>query len=579
MIATMRTLARLLVLAAAPMTLCACAGFERGVRGEDAHIADSPFGLFLAGQAAETRGEGAEAAELMGRAAAAAHSEDGDSFLKGQAFTAALFAGDVSRAATLAPTLADGVDPRMAHLGDLVRGVEAMARRQPGLARTDLKRAETDPATASPAALLIPFAAAQAGDVQGSFVLPVLGADPIAQFFARLDQGKLYESAHRYAEAETAFKALIGKGDPGGIASLELGRMFERQGRRPEALAIYDAALRRSKGDQTLTLARERAAAGRPAPPLPSLLADAADALMAPASVLSSRKDDEGALYEVRLALRLDPDRDEAWLLLGDTLANLGDKTAARAAYARPRRGSPQYEAARAKLAWSYQDDGQKEQALEVARQALAADPTNRDAAIDLADLLRSDERYADSARVLDPILAAEGTDPDWKLLYMRAVDAEESGDWTQAEADLRKALQLRPDEPELLNFLGYSWIDRGERLEEALAMVQKAVSLSPDSGAMVDSLGWGYYRLGDYAKAVDKLEAAVALEPGDPDVNDHLGDAYWRVGRKLEARFQWRRVLTLDPPVKLKAQVEAKLAHGLDAVGPAEIADGQRPS
>ena len=119
----------------------------------------------------------------------------------------------------------------------------------------------------------------------------------------------------------------------------------------------------------------------------------------------------------------------------------------------------------------------------------------------------------------------------------------------------------------ELLNFLGYSWIDRGVRLPEAMQMIQKAVSLQPQSGAMIDSLGWGYYRMGDYRAAVEKLEAAIVLEPGDPDVNDHLGDAYWRVGRKDEARFQWRRVLTLEPSPKLRAQAEAKLASGLDSL------------
>jgi Flp pilus assembly protein TadD len=114
------------------------------------------------------------------------------------------------------------------------------------------------------------------------------------------------------------------------------------------------------------------------------------------------------------------------------------------------------------------------------------------------------------------------------------------------------------------LNFLGYSWIDRGENLHQALAMVQKAVDANPKSGAMIDSLGWAYYRLGQYNAAVDKLEQAVAIEAGDPDVNNHLGDAYWRVGRQTEARFQWTRVLTLEPSDKLRAEVEAKLKNGL---------------
>ena len=177
------------------------------------------------------------------------------------------------------------------------------------------------------------------------------------------------------------------------------------------------------------------------------------------------------------------------------------------------------------------------------------------------------------SIKVLDGLIADQGARPDWRLLYMRAVDYQESNRWPLAERDLTRALSNRPDEPELLNFLGYAWIDRGERLDEALGMIKKAVSLEPRSGAMVDSLGWGYYRLGDYAAAVRQLETAVALEAGDPDINNHLGDAYWRVGRVTEARYQWRRVLTLEPPDKLRAEVEAKLKSGLDGAAPAVVA------
>jgi len=161
-------------------------------------------------------------------------------------------------------------------------------------------------------------------------------------------------------------------------------------------------------------------------------------------------------------------------------------------------------------------------------------------------------------------------TPPDWRLLYARGVSYERAGHWPEAQTDFQAALKLRPDESELLNYLGYSWIDRGERLPEALAMVQRAVAANPQSGAMVDSLGWAYYRLGDYKQAVERLEQAIELEAGDPDINNHLGDAYWRVGRRDEAQFQWRRVLTLDPAPKLKAEVEAKLVGGLGEAGPA---------
>ena len=281
------------------------------------------------------------------------------------------------------------------------------------------------------------------------------------------------------------------------------------------------------------------------------------------------------ALAYLRMALRLDPTRDEAWMMVGDVLSTTGDAPGAQAAWSEVHADSPQYLAARGKLAWGRQEAGDKAGAIKLARDTLTAAPDNKDAAITLADLLRSDDQFDASAKVLDGVILAQGAAPDWRLLYMRAVDLQESGRWPDAERDLRAAMTLHPDEPELLNFLGYSWIDRGEHLAEALGMVKKAVDLNPRSGAIVDSLGWAYFRLGDYTSAVRHLETAVGLEPADPDVNDHLGDAYWRVGRETEARFQWRRVLTLAPSAKLKAAVEAKLKIGLVVSAPPAVIAG----
>jgi len=177
---------------------------------------------------------------------------------------------------------------------------------------------------------------------------------------------------------------------------------------------------------------------------------------------------------------------------------------------------------------------------------------------------------------VLTGLINASKTSPDWRLLYARGVAYERTGRWPEAQTDLQAALALAPDQPELLNYLGYSWIDRGEHLKEALAMVEKAVGQNPRSGAMVDSLGWAYYRLGDFKKAVDKLEDAVELEAGDPEINNHLGDAYWKVGRKDEAQFQWKRVLTLQPDAKIKANAEAKLASQAGPDGPAQKLAGE---
>jgi Flp pilus assembly protein TadD len=546
------------------LTLAACATAAPPPTANNASVpasvgGQSAYGLFLAGQSAINTGEGTAAAGYFARAAGAADGADAP-FVETHAFTAALLAGDIKGAAAIAPVADDDIVLR--RLANLTVAVDDLAAGKAARARTLL--GQVGEPYAGAAALLTPFAAAKAGDGEAAIALPVIANDPVATYFAGLDQGILFEHLHRYDEAETAFRALIVRGDPGALASLNLGAFLERRGRSADAVAIYDEGLGRAPGDPALIAARARAQGRRPAPAMESLDASAAEALTAMASTLVVRKQNEAALAFLRLALRLDPERDAAWLLVGDILSDLGDKDAARTAYLAPKPGLPDYVAARDKLAWSLQADGRKDEAMEVARAAVASEPENREASTNLADLLRADERYVESVAILDKLIAAQGETPDWRLLYMRAVDYQQSDRWPEAERDLNLALKQRPDEPELLNFLGYSWIDRGENLKEALAMVQKAVDSDPKSGAMTDSLGWGYYRLGDYQTAVDKLELAVSLEAGDPDINNHLGDAYWRVGRRVEARFQWNRVLTLEPEPKLRAEVEAKLRNGL---------------
>ncbi|MEO7026610.1 MAG: tetratricopeptide repeat protein, partial [Caulobacteraceae bacterium] len=531
-----------------------------------------------AGQAAVNAGHGAAAAGYFDRAAelnAGSNRGADASLLASRAFSASLLGGDIRRATALATIAAaqPAADTGVAGLAMLTRGVEALADGEPGRARALLSGGSASGDRLAPAALLAPIAAAAAGDAKGAAIHPVIADDPISQFYASLDQARLYEHFRRYEEAETAYRALVASGDPGGLASYNLGLFLERRGRAPAASGVYDRALSRNPDDRALVAALARLASARRPPPLISLRRMAAESLAAPAALLMVQKQEEAALAYLRLALRLDPADDDAWALVGDVLADLGDVDSARAAWLTPRPGSDSFAAARAKLAWSYQNAGATGEALKIAHATLAAAPGSLDSATNLADLLRASQRYDESIRVLDPLIAGEAGRPDWRLLYMRAVDYQESGRWADAERDLSRALALRPDEPELLNFLGYSWIDRGERLPQALDMIKKAVSLEPRSGAMLDSLGWGYYRLGDYPMAVRQLESAVALEAGDPDINDHLGDAYWRVGRVTEARYQWRRVLTLEPSAKLRGQAEAKLKSGLDGAAPAVVA------
>ncbi|OHB30378.1 MAG: hypothetical protein A2790_17355 [Phenylobacterium sp. RIFCSPHIGHO2_01_FULL_69_31] len=551
----------LLLACAAPLVLlggCASAvpKTEDAVLGAPI-AADSAYGMFLAGSAALQEGRNGDAARFL----ELARSQSGDDpAVAERAFTAALMAGDIQKAALLAPDGPTASEPGK-RLGRLVKVVAAIGEGKGKVAKAELSNDGIGFPHRAAAALLGPWVSASVGDTEGSTVRPQLRGDAGVDYFGQIGQAHLFERARRYDEAETDFKAVTASENPSEIAVLAYGGFLERRNRRPEALALYDAALKRNPSNLSLKAARARAGANRTAPAMPTLKEGAAFALLAPAATMISAKQESIGLAYLRLSLSLDPQRNDAWLMLGDLLQQNGDVEGARLAYSKPKPTSAEFPAAQAKLAWSYQSAGDKEGALRLARTGAATGDT--EARTTLSDLLRANEQYPEAIEILNGVIA-EAKAPDWQLHYARGQAFERSGRWKEAEADLALALKLRPDEPELLNYLGYAWIDRGERLQEAMGMVERAVASNPRSGAIVDSLGWAHYRLGDYKKAVEVLEQAVELEAGDPEINNHLGDAYWMVGRKDEAVFQWRRVLTLKPDDRIKGDAEKKLASGL---------------
>lgn len=551
---------RLILIASVPALLLAgCAGGAPAPSSATGLpvVGESAYGLFLAGGAAMNAGRNSEAARFLEMARAGGGD---DPAIVERAFTSALLAGDVKTAAAIAPEGPEVSEPAR-RLGRLVKAVAALADGKGAAAREALGSEPLGFPHRSVSALLGPWFAAAAGDADGAVVRPQVRGDAAVDYFGKIGQAHLFERARRYDEAETDFKAVTGGGSPSELAVLAYGAFLERRGRRPEALALYDAGIGRNPASLGLAQARARAATGRGAPAAPSLKEGAAFALLAPAATMLSAKQDQVALAYLRLALTLDPQRNDAWLMLGDVLQQRGDAEGARAAYAKPKPNSPEFPSAQAKLAWSYQSAGDKATAIRLAR--AGAETGDLEARATLADLLRANSEFDEAITILTGLID-EAKTPDWRLFYARGQANERSGRWPAAEADLSQALAMRPDESELLNYLGYAWIDRGERLDEAKGMIEKALAANPRSGAIVDSLGWAYFRKGDYAKAVELLEQAVELEAGDPEINNHLGDAYWMVGRKDEAGFQWRRVLTLEPDAKMRADAEAKIAGGL---------------
>ena len=576
-----------LIAGALSLTACASApGTSGGLRGSAAvspaiaaGAADdqtSSFGLYLAGEAAIDAGSSKDAAAYFGRAS---RLEPDSPTVRDRAFSAALISGQIDQAATVAQNLGDGDDP-IQTLGRLTRAVQAMGQDDGKSAVVVLS---ANPPVLGPhniaVALLKPWAQAMAGDwAAATAPRPMLAQDPVASGLAELGRAELLERSGKLAEAETAYKAR--SSNKSGLYLLAYGGFLERQNRRDEAIALYTAALAANPGEINIRGARARAQAKLPPRPLPTLREGGAEALIAPAALLLAKREGDSGLAYLRLALHLDPSLDEAWVLVGDAMTAAGDEDSAREAYRKVKPGSEQYVPARGRLALQLQQANDKEGALRVARETLDVAPKDPRALVLYADLLRDDERFPEAVQILTRAIDAEPADTGgavWSLYYLRGASEERAGDWTKAEADLQHALLLKPDEPQVLNYLGYAWADRGEHLKDALAMLEKAAAMEPKSGAIVDSLGWAHYRIRQYGDATRELERAVLLDPSDPEVNNHLGDAYWRTGRTLEARYQWSRVLTLDADAKTKAAVQTKLMAGLppEAAAPGTAALG----
>lgn len=264
------------------------------------------------------------------------------------------------------------------------------------------------------------------------------------------------------------------------------------------------------------------------------------------ATEFSQGNSPQAALIYYRIATYLTPEVTDIYFMLGTLLERLGNIDGAAAALNAVPPTSPLRKLATVRRIDVLRAGGRNELAEELLRKGVQENPADYDMLVGLADLLQQMEQFSESIEYYDRAINTlrNPTERDWIIYFSRGVSYERMGEWAKAERDLQSALSLNPKEPSVLNYLGYSWIDRGQKIDQAKEMIEAAVKARPEDGFIVDSLGWVYYLTGDYAAAVKTLEKAVRLEPGDATINDHLGDAYWQVGRKIEARFQWQHAL-----------------------------------
>ncbi|QHQ37022.1 tetratricopeptide repeat protein [Algicella marina] len=355
--------------------------------------------------------------------------------------------------------------------------------------------------------------------------------------------------------------------------------MLSQSDQQDKALAIADMALSDGYVDKEITAIREKLAAGEKVPfTLVETGEDGASLVFGLlASALARDDADRFALVYSRLANHIDPAYEESLILTAEVLSAQGQYDMAIATYKAIAPNSPWYITAEVGRADALRDSDRADLAIEVLSKLAREEPDELTVITALGDLQRTSENFEAAAEAYTTAInLLEDIAPShWVVFYSRGISFERSGEWDKAEADFRKALELQPDQPLVLNYLGYSLVELPRDLEEAQAMIEKAVEQRPDDGYITDSLGWVLYRVGKFEEAVPHMERAVELEPVDPIINDHLGDVLWKVGRKLEAEFQWRRALSFDPEDKDAERIRRKLEVGLDRVLEDEAAEG----
>lgn len=301
-------------------------------------------------------------------------------------------------------------------------------------------------------------------------------------------------------------------------------------------------------------------------------------------TVAAALRGEAGPEYTVlyaQIARMLRPDHVDAILLTSELFEQMEQYEIAIDVLQDVPADHPAYHAAELGRADALRRSGKEDAAIEVLQQLARSHGGLATVQSALGDALRQQDRFEEAVAAYDRALAIaeDSGGSSWFLLYARAISYERQGLWEDAEADFRAALEINPGQPQVLNYLGYSLVEKRIKLDEALEMIERAVEASPESGYIIDSLGWALYRLGRYQEAVPHMERAVELMAVDPVVNDHLGDVYWAVGRHREARFQWSRALSFIDQAQMAEDIDPdrirrKLEAGLDVVLAEEGAD-----
>ena len=527
----------------------------------------SVYGDYLAARWADARNHSGDAVSYYQRAL---EKEPESAFLAERAFFSALTSGDQAAAADFATrTMQTDPDNRLARL---TLAADALAERRYNDTLMLLDQTTLGPFNRVVGSLLIAWAEAGKGNAQAA--LDAIAAPNESGAFASLSglHYALILAKFERPGAEEAFQSAVETSALPSFAIREYGRWLERAGRVDEARSLYEDRLAESPNDAVTQAEMARLVSGQ-RPPAPVTAAEgAAIGVYGPAAALSTQEQTQLSQIYLEIALRLDPEFGPARVLLARLFSQDGRLAEADRLLAalQPNAASAlEAEIIRAQIKLV---QGDTETGIALLQEAWRRSG-DRQAGQSLAEALRIAERWEEAETVSTTLIQRAGEAADGELYYGRGIARERQNKWPSARSDFRRALQQSPDDPEILNYLGYTMVERGENIDEAFGMIERAIMLRPRAGYIVDSLGWAHYKRGDYAEAVTHLERAVALEPADATINAHLGDAYWMTGRRLEARFQWERALSFDPEPSIEQELAEKLENGLNST-PSSMAD-----
>ena len=483
-----------------------------------------------------------------------------------RAFISSLAEGNIDEAIKLVDrVLAVDKTNRVARL---VVGVRDLKMKKYASAQANINQSVRGPVTDLVATLLAAWATTGAGDSKAAIAsIDRLTGPEWYPIFKDLHAGMILDFANKPKDAGVRFERAYKLDETALRVADAYARWLSRNQGDQAALAVYEAFNQKLARHPLVLEGIKETKASKKLPPLvDSVQQGAAEALYGIGASLTRRGGEDLALVYLQLSLYLAPNHSLALLSLADLYESVKKPAMAIAIYEKVPANSPLKRNAQIQQATDLDAVDRGEEAIKILKNVTAEDPKDLEAIMALGNIERGKKKFADCSETytkgIDALPAVEKT--SWVYFYFRGICLERSKQWAKAESDMKKALELQPEQPHVLNYLGYSWIDQGINLDDAMKMIKRAVDQRPDDGYIVDSLGWAYYRTGNYAEAVKTLERAIDLKPEDPTINDHLGDAYWRVGRTLEANFQWAHARDLKPEAEELPKIEAKIANGL---------------